>query len=87
MALTAKVEQFNRTVLHGLRYFMHLFAAAHFWYAIWYDFNFVYPPKGHVAYDHMRSFGGKFRYLTILGAVITELRRFTRCNLRNLFFC
>lgn len=72
MALTPKIEQFNRIVLHGLRNFMHLFAATHFWYAIWYDFNFVYPPKGHAAYDHMRSFGGKFRYLTILGAVMTQ---------------
>lgn len=72
MTLTRKVEQFNQAVLYGLRYLMHVFAAAHFWYAIVYDFNYVYPPKDHVAYDHMRSFGGKFRYLTILGAVISR---------------
>lgn len=86
MSLTRKVEQFNQAVLYGLRYLMHIFAAAHFWYAICYDFLYVYPPASHAAYDHFRSFGGKFRYLTILGAVISTAKFHIFCLHKEFFF-
>lgn len=63
-------DKWNQGVFYALKNIMHLIAAVHFWYAIYFDFVFVYPSKGHVAYSHLHSFGGKFRYLTILGAVM-----------------
>lgn len=64
----------NRGIF-ALKYLVHLVAAVHFWFGIYYDFNYVYPPKSHPAYAPMTSFGGKFRYLTILGAVGIHLRK------------
>lgn len=66
---TGSSDTWNRGIFLALRTVMHVVAAVHYGYGIYYDFMFVYPPKDHVAYDAMRSFGGKFRYLTILGVV------------------
>lgn len=66
---TGSSDTWNRGIFLALRTIMHLVAAVHYIYGIYYDFSFVYPAKDHVLYDSLRSFGGKFRYLTILGAV------------------
>lgn len=65
----AHADQWNRGIFLALRSLMHIIAAVHFWYGIWYDFANVYPPKDHVAYSAVSGFGGKLRYLTVLGAV------------------
>lgn len=52
-----------------LKKLFHLVAAVHFWYGIYFDQKYVHPAKGHPLYGIMTTFGGKFRYLTILGAV------------------
>lgn len=55
--------------LATLRKFVHLIACAHFYYGLYYDMRYVYPPEGHPLFHIISTFGGKFRYLTILGAV------------------
>lgn len=64
-----KSDQWNRGIFLALKNLMHLIGAVHFWYGIFFDFAFVYPPKDHVAFNHVVGFGGKLRYLTVIGAV------------------
>lgn len=66
---TGSANTWNRGIFLALRTLVHLIGAVHFSYGIFYDFSYVYPPKDHIAYNAIPSFGGKFRYLTILGAV------------------
>lgn len=66
---TVSANSWNRGVFLALRNLVHLIAAVHFWFGIFYDFTYVYPPESHPAYKPITSWGGKFRYLTILGAV------------------
>lgn len=62
-------DKWNRGVFSSLKILVHLIACVQFWYGISYDFMYVYPSKDHVAYSHVVGFGGKLRYLTVLGAV------------------
>lgn len=74
---TGSANTWNRGIFNALRIAVHLFAAVHLSFGIFYDFKFVYPPVDHPAYHAVTSFGGKFRYLTILGAVgIWHLKHF-----------
>ena len=66
---TVSANPWNRGIYLALKNLMHLIAAVHFWFGIFYDFTYVYPPENHPAYKPITSWGGKFRYLTILGAV------------------
>lgn len=70
MSIFGTADQWNRGVLRLLRTIMHFIGAFHFWYAIYYDFAFVYPSPTHPAYLRSRTFAGKFKYLTFLDAVI-----------------
>lgn len=45
---------------------IHLFAAVHFAYGLFYDFSYVHFPK---TTQMSNNFGGKFKYLTVLDAV------------------
>lgn len=63
-------DQWNRGLFLVLRTIMHLIGAAHFWYAIYYDYTFVKPPPNHPAANRVGGFAGKFKYLTFLDAVI-----------------
>lgn len=68
---TGAADKWNRGVFSALKKLVHLIATVHFWYGIYFEFMYVFPPKGHVAYSHVVGFGGKFRYLTVIGAVNT----------------
>lgn len=70
---TGSTDTWNRGIFIALKNILHLIAAVQFSFGIYYDFTYVYPPKDHVAYHAIASFGGKFRYLTILGAVRMQL--------------
>lgn len=67
--VTGSADTWNRGIFLALKRIMHLIAAVHYAYGLYFDFRFVYPPVGHPAYAAVYGFGGKFRYLTILGAV------------------
>lgn len=67
--VTGSADTWNRGIFLALKRIMHLIAAIHYAYGLYFDFKFVYPPVGHPAYAAVHGFGGKFRYLTILGAV------------------
>lgn len=68
---TGTAEKWNRNTYSVLRKLIYSIAAAQFWYGIYFDVAFVYPPKNHVAYYAVGGFGGKLRYLTVIGAVNT----------------
>ncbi|XP_031629457.1 androgen-induced gene 1 protein-like isoform X1 [Contarinia nasturtii] len=80
--VTGSADMWNRGIFLALKYALHLIAAVHFWYGIFFDFLYVYPPKDHPAYKPLTSFGGKFRYLTILGAIV-QASYFTLCVLND----
>lgn len=48
-----------------LRPLLHLVAALHFWYGIYYDCNYVFFADS----PQSTQFGGKFKYLTFLDMV------------------
>lgn len=58
-------DALNLGVYKALRILVHLTAAVQFAYGIYYDLNYVEFPE---AMRH--PFGGKFKYLTFLDAVI-----------------
>lgn len=66
---TGTADKWNRNTYSVLRKLIYSIAAAQFWYGIYFDFVFVYPPKNHVAYNAVGGFGGKLRYLTVIGVV------------------
>lgn len=71
---TNSADTWNRGIFLALRTMMHIIAAVQFSYALYFDFKFVYPPEGHPAYHAFATFGGKFRYLTVLGAVCIPMQ-------------
>lgn len=56
------------SVANSLRTVLHLVAAAHFWYGIYYDCTYVYFPSTH-PFAKLPQFGGKLKYLTFLDMV------------------
>lgn len=56
-------------VISTLSKLVHLIAVVHFYYGLYYDMRYVFPPENHPLFHKISSWGGKFRYLTILGAV------------------
>lgn len=56
-------------VISTLSKLVHLIAVVHFYYGLYYDMRYVFPPESHPLFHKISSWGGKFRYLTILGAV------------------
>jgi hypothetical protein len=49
---------------------LHLIAAIHFIFGVYYDMKFVHVPKEILSLKrHNSDFGGKFKYLTIINAV------------------
>lgn len=61
-------DVWNRGVFSALRTIFHMIAAVQFWYAVYYDFAFVKVPEQHHRMGN--NFGGKFKYLTFLDAII-----------------
>lgn len=67
MALTSgAAEKWNRGIFCALRSLMHIIAAFHFWYGIYYDWQHVHFPDSH---RMGAKFGGKFKYLTFIDMV------------------
>lgn len=68
----AKLDyNWNRGFFSILRTLMHLIAAVHFWYGIYYfTFKVNIPETKHRMGN---SFGGKFKYLTYLDAVFVYI--------------
>lgn len=64
-------HSWNRGVFGALRTIMHVIAAVHFWYAIWFDYTKVRIPESH--HKMGNTFGGKFKYLTFLDAIIQAI--------------
>lgn len=62
-------DAWNRGVYLALVKLIHLIAAVHFCYGVYYDFAYVHVPAGTLR-SNRAKFGGKFKYLTILNAVI-----------------
>ncbi|XP_037048094.1 androgen-dependent TFPI-regulating protein-like isoform X1 [Bradysia coprophila] len=79
--VTGTAEQWNRGVFLAIRTLMHFIAAFTFWYAIYYDFTFVRFPHAVTGYV---QFGGKFKFLTFLDAII-QASYFTLCLLNDIF--
>lgn len=66
---TGTADKWNPNTYSVLRKLIYSIAAAQFWYGIYFDFAYVYPPKNHPYYNPIGDFGGKLRYLTVIGAV------------------
>lgn len=69
-------------VISTLSKLVHLIAVLHFYYGLYYDMRYVFPPENHPLFHKISSWGGKFRYLTILGA-IWQTFYFTLCVLND----
>ncbi|XP_030383641.1 androgen-induced gene 1 protein isoform X1 [Scaptodrosophila lebanonensis] len=71
---TSSVNRVYEGIYGSLRTLMHLVAAVQFSYGIFYDYNYVHFPatssNDAVIYH---PFGGKFKYLTFLDAIIQAL--------------
>ncbi|XP_013110928.1 androgen-induced gene 1 protein isoform X1 [Stomoxys calcitrans] len=63
-------ETAYKGIYGALRVLVHLTAAVQFWYAIYYDYKFVHFPDSE---NRPSPFGGKFRFLTFLDAIIQAL--------------
>lgn len=57
----------SANTVNALKLF-HLIGAVHFAFGCYYDYTYVIVPK-HILRTHV-PFGGKFKYLTFLNAVI-----------------
>lgn len=84
---TGSTTTWNRGIFIALRSVVHIIAAVQFSFGVYYDFNYVYPAKDHPAYQAVTSFGGKFRYLTILGAVCVWCLNSSIFNNYRFFIC
>lgn len=70
----------NHGIYLALRTIMHLIAAVHFWYAIYFDYNYVRIPES--VHRMGNSIGGKFKFLTFLDAII-QASYFTVCLIND----
>ncbi|XP_067623012.1 androgen-induced gene 1 protein isoform X1 [Eurosta solidaginis] len=60
-------------VYKSFRTLVHLVAAVQFSYAVYYDFNYVKLPETAMHSNAHHNFGGKFKYLTFLDAIIQSI--------------
>jgi len=74
---TGTADQWNRGVFLSVRTLMHFIGALTFWYGIYYDLTSVQFPG-------MVQFGGKFKFLTFLDAII-QASYFTLCVVNDIF--
>ncbi|ALC38553.1 CG3625 [Drosophila busckii] len=72
--VTATHTLFN-SIYVSLKTLLHLTAAVQFTYAIYYDYKYVRFPENIEEHTHLihHPFGGKFKYLTFLDAIIQAL--------------